>query len=143
MSHTDLRELEMIRCVFFEGLSSKEGSGQKKTAKISRLLYFQVSPNLFFSFDLPGIIKLSILGGIKQHTSKSMVIVRDSPYSNALFGFIYNHGNQKGTPAMPPSQERRPSKGLLTIGSHDIMIPQHAVRHVRFRRIGGGGPLRG
>ena len=64
-AYTDLRELEMM-CLFFEGLS-KEGSEPKKTAKISRLLYFQVSPNLFFSFDLPGIIKLSILGGIKHY----------------------------------------------------------------------------
>ena len=74
----DLRELETM--FFFEGFSSKEGSEPKKTAKISRLLYFQVSPNRFFSFDLPGIIKLPILGGIKQYTSKSTVIVRDSPH---------------------------------------------------------------
>ena len=33
-----------------------------------------------------GVIKLPILGGIKQY--KSMVILRDFPYSNALFGLV-------------------------------------------------------
>ena len=36
--------------------------------------------------EMTGVIKLPILGGIKQY--KCMVILRDFPYNNALFGLV-------------------------------------------------------
>ena len=39
---------------------------------------------IFFGTLWPGVIKLPILGGIKQ--CKYMVVLRDFPYNSALFG---------------------------------------------------------
>ena len=41
---------------------------------------------LFVYNRYTGVIKLPILGGIKQYTF--MMILRDFPYSNALFGLV-------------------------------------------------------
>ena len=42
----------------------------------------------FLEGAISGVIKLPILGGIKQY--KCVVILRDFPYHNALFRLVYN-----------------------------------------------------